>query len=47
VVELVASMNDGKIHCRRVVVEPARAGAWIADFQKRTGLTILTQTSHF
>jgi lysyl-tRNA synthetase, class I len=43
VVELVASMNDGKTHCRRVVVGPGAAIDWIANFQKQTGLAVLTQ----
>jgi lysyl-tRNA synthetase class 1 len=43
VVELVASMNDGKTHCRRVVVGPGTATDWIANFQKQTGLAVLTQ----
>ena len=43
VVELVASMNDGKTHCRRVVVGPGTATDWIANFQRQTGLAVLTQ----
>jgi lysyl-tRNA synthetase class 1 len=45
VVELVASMNDGKTHCRRVLVDSGKANDWIAQFQKQTGLTVLTQKS--
>ena len=45
VVELVASMNDGKTHCRRVLIASGKANDWIAQFQKQTGLTVLTQSS--
>jgi len=43
VVELVASMNDGKTHCRRVLVSSEKASDWIAHFQKQTGLSMITQ----
>jgi lysyl-tRNA synthetase class 1 len=43
VVELVASMNDGKTHCRRVLVGCEKASDWIANFQKQTGLSVITQ----
>ncbi len=45
VVELVASMNDGKTHCRRVLVDPKSASDWVAELQKQTGLSVLIQTS--
>jgi hypothetical protein len=45
VVELVASMNDGKTHCRRVLVDPEAAADWVAKLQKQTGLSVLLQTS--
>ena len=43
VVELQASMSDGKTHCKRLLVPPSAAGAWIANFQKQTGLTVLSE----
>jgi len=43
IVELVASMNDGKTHCRRVLVGSEKASDWIANFQKQTGLSVITQ----
>ena len=43
IVELVASMNDGKTHCRRVLVGSEKATDWIADFQRQTGLSVITQ----
>jgi len=43
VIELLASMNDGKTHCRRVLVNSGKAADWIAGFQKQTGLAVLTQ----
>jgi lysyl-tRNA synthetase, class I len=45
IVELVASMNDGKTHCRRVLVDPKSASDWVAKLQKQTGLSVLLQTS--
>jgi len=45
IVELVASMNDGKTHCRRVLVDPKSASDWVAKLQKQTGLSVLIQTS--
>lgn len=42
VVELLASMSDGKTHCRRILVSPGTATDWIANFQKQTGLAVLT-----
>ena len=45
VIELVTSMNDGKTHCRRVLVDPKTAGDWIAKLQNQTGLSVLVQTS--
>src|SRR5688572_19355105 len=43
IVELVSSMNDGKTHCRRVLVSSEKADDWIANFQKQTGLSVITQ----
>jgi lysyl-tRNA synthetase, class I len=44
IVELVASMNDGKTHCKRVLVTSEKAGDWIASFQRQTGLSVITQS---